>query len=37
LDCELNQHHHPDFAEELQEALFEYWRGALAADEPVAI
>jgi AcrR family transcriptional regulator len=29
LECE-DQHHHPDFAEELQEALFEYWRGALA-------
>lgn len=37
LDCELDQHHHPDFAEELQEALFEYWRGALAADGPVVI
>ncbi len=37
LDCGLNQHHHPDFAEELQEALFEYWRGALAADGPVVI
>lgn len=30
LDCGLDQHHHPDFAEELQEALFEYWRGALS-------
>jgi AcrR family transcriptional regulator len=31
-DCGLNEHRHPDFANELQEALLEYWRGALASD-----
>ena len=36
-DCELDRHPHPNFAEELREALFEYWRGALAADGLVVI
>lgn len=31
-DCGLDQHHHPDFANELREALLEYWHGALASD-----
>jgi AcrR family transcriptional regulator len=34
VDCGLDRHHHPDFAIELHEALFEYWRGALAANGP---